>query len=106
MKSARRIGLLIVGWIFVILGAVITPLPPPFAFGIVLLAVGIGILSTQSKYVRRLIQRIRHRHPQWSAGMDRAKARLPRLMHRPIERTAPAPLARLLRRRRIKLENQ
>ena len=106
MRSARRIALLIVGWMCVIFGAAATPLPPPFAFGLVLLALGAAILSTQSKFVRRLIQRLRLRYPGWSAGMERAKARLPRLMHRPIERTAPTPLTRLMRRRRIRIENQ
>lgn len=99
MRSIRRIGLLVFGWCLVLAGLVVTPLPPPFAFGVVLLVIGLAILSTQSRVVRRAVQRVRHRHPDFSRGIDRAGPRLPSWLRRSIDRTRPAPLARLQRRR-------
>ena len=100
MRSIRRIGLLVFGWCLVLAGLAITPLPPPFAFGIILLAVGLAILSTQSRFIRRAMQRFRHRHPGFSSSIERAGSRLPRWLHNPIHRTRPSPLIRLQRRRR------
>ena len=100
MRSIQRIGLLVFGWCLVLAGLAITPLPPPFAFGIILLAVGLAILSTQSRFVRRAVQRFRHRYPGFSSGIERTGSRLPHWLRNPIHRTRPSPLIRLQRRRR------
>ena len=58
----RKIILLIVGWLLVAVGLVLTPAPIPIPLiGIVPLLVGCAILSANSKNFRRMLQRLRQR---------------------------------------------
>lgn len=94
----KKWGMLGIGWFLTISGAIITPLPPPFAFGFVLLGIGLFILSSRSRFVRRAIQKARDRYPGFSKRMEAVRPRLPRGMHGLIEHTSPRPFQRLRRR--------
>ncbi|GEM_PF-1311519 len=100
----KRWALLAIGWFLTITGAVITPLPPPFAFGFVLLFIGLYILSSQSKIVRRWIQWSRHRFPKFSRQMDNLKPRMPERMRGFITRTRPLAIDRMRRWRKIRAQ--
>lgn len=85
------------GLLLLVVGAVVTPLPPPFAFGAVMVIAGLAILAGWSKTARRWMQKGRARHPKFSGWLDRLGARLPRFLRQPLRRTHPAALGRLQR---------
>jgi hypothetical protein len=62
MGSIKRIGLLIVGWCFVVLG--IIGLFLPILQGVLFILIGLGILSSRSKTIKRLLKRLQERYPQ------------------------------------------
>lgn len=95
----RRVAFLAIGWICVVVGAVIAPLPPPFAFGVPLLLVGLYILASNSKWTRRVLQRLRERYPGVSAKVEGWKESSIPQVRRFVRITAPQSLARLARRR-------
>lgn len=70
-----------IGWAFVALG--IAGLVLPILQGILFLAIGFGILSQESAWVRRQIERLRRRYPETAAKFDhvqeQATARIKRL---------------------------
>lgn len=101
-KAVQRVFLLGLGWMLFVTGAIITPLPPPFAFGFILLLIGLAILSSQSKTFRRGVQYMRHRYPGLSKRLEAVKPRAPQAVKRFIHVTAPLALERLhrLRQRR------
>lgn len=90
----RRTVLLIIGWVLTVVGAIVTPLPPPFAFGIYLLGAGIAILIANSRAVRRFIQFLRLRHPRLCAFLLKAERVLPRVLGKALSRTGPATTER------------
>ncbi|HSD34874.1 MAG TPA: PGPGW domain-containing protein [Alphaproteobacteria bacterium] len=68
----RRIAILIVGWLFILLGVV--GLFLPFLQGILFLFIGVLLLSRESEIVRRQVDRLRARHPKIGRSMDEAEA--------------------------------
>lgn len=90
----RSTLLISIGWILVIFGAVITPLPPPFAFGLIMVVAGLSILAANSKPARRRIQLLRHQNPSFSELVSRIDAALPNAVAGIEKRTSPVPLER------------
>lgn len=76
MKRAalRRIGILTAGWLLVLLG--IAGLALPFLQGILLILLGLLVLSRESRWAQRQVDRIRRRFPQADARLHRAHERL------------------------------
>lgn len=81
---ARRLGILVAGWSFVLLG--IAGMFLPFLQGILFLLIGLSILSHEYRWARRLVDRIRARFPRAAGALDeaqaKAKARLDRFLGR------------------------
>lgn len=106
----RRIVLLSVGWILTAAGLIVTPLPPPFAFGIFLLAAGLIILTANSKTVRRWVQYARHHHGWLSRAFERLTHRHTgagaATLRGMIRRTNPHALARFRRMRAQRTEKR
>lgn len=93
----RRVIFLTIGWICVVVGAVVAPLPPPFAFGVPLLLFGLYILAVNSKWSRRGMQRLRERYPDISAKIDGwPESSIPQVRQF-VKITAPQSLKRLAR---------
>ncbi len=61
MDRLKKLVLLIIGWIFLILG--IFGLFLPFLQGILFILIGLTILSSQSKKIRDLLNRIERHYP-------------------------------------------
>lgn len=61
MDSIKKIGLLIIGWIFIVLGVV--GLFLPFLQGILFILVGLAILSSRSESIKRLLKHLEERYP-------------------------------------------
>ena len=61
MKTVKHIAVLLIGWLFIVLG--IAGLFLPFLQGILFLIIGLAILSTRSELIRRLLSRVEERYP-------------------------------------------
>ena len=90
----RRRGLarwwrLVLGWVLVASGAVIAPTPIPV--GLVLVAVGLGLLATESRWVRGRLQAMRQRFPGFCRRLNAVKPKVPGFVARVIEDTDPRP---------------
>lgn len=96
----RRTLLVALGWILVVFGAIFTPMPPPFAFGGIMLIAGLSILTANSKIVRRWVQNARYRYSTFSVLVDRIDNFLPNWIGGIGKRTAPEPVGRLRRQRK------
>jgi uncharacterized membrane protein YbaN (DUF454 family) len=62
MESIKRIGLLVLGWFFVVLG--IIGLFLPILQGVLFILIGLAILSSRSKTIQRLLKHLEKRYPQ------------------------------------------
>ncbi len=68
----RRILILILAWLFILLG--IAGLFLPFLQGILFLFIGAVLLSRESELARRHLVRLRERYPSLGRYMDEAEA--------------------------------
>jgi uncharacterized protein len=67
----RRIAILILAWLFILLG--IAGLFLPFLQGILFLFVGVLLLSRESEWARRHLDRMRARYPKLDRYMGEAE---------------------------------
>jgi uncharacterized membrane protein YbaN (DUF454 family) len=72
----RRIGVIVVGWAFIVLG--IAGLFLPVLQGILFLLIGLLILSTEYVWAHNLLHKLRTRFPAIAKHMDRARERAER----------------------------
>ena len=68
----RRLVTLAVGYVFLALG--IVGLVLPILQGVLFTAVGLIILSREAPWARRLLDRLRRRHPRLECVIDRTEA--------------------------------
>ena len=61
MNEFKRIGMVIIGWIFIGLG--ILGLFLPFLQGILFILIGLAILSSRSEIVKRFLKHLEERYP-------------------------------------------
>ena len=61
MSAIKRIGLLIVGWFFIVLG--ILGLFLPILQGVLFILIGLAILSTRSEIIKRFLKHLEERYP-------------------------------------------
>ena len=62
MDRLKKIGILIIGWLFVGLG--ILGLFLPILQGILFIMIGLAILSSRSELVKRFLKHLEERYPQ------------------------------------------
>lgn len=62
MHAIKRIGVLIVGWVFIVLG--ILGLFLPILQGILFIIIGLAILSSRSEVIKRFLNYLEGRYPQ------------------------------------------
>jgi uncharacterized membrane protein YbaN (DUF454 family) len=62
MSAIKKLGLLIIGWFFIVLG--ILGLFLPFLQGILFILIGLTILSSRSETIRRFLRHLEERYPQ------------------------------------------
>ena len=105
----RKLLFIACGWIALVAGLLIMPLPFPLPFpvGPVLVLVGCAILTTHSKRFRRWLQHMRHRHAWLDKTMLFFSHRSPRSVRVMVHRTRPLAIVRHLRLRlRRRARNQ
>ncbi|OGQ06437.1 MAG: hypothetical protein A2026_05585 [Deltaproteobacteria bacterium RBG_19FT_COMBO_46_12] len=61
MDSIKKIGLLIVGWLFIVLG--VLGLFLPFLQGILFILIGLAILSSRSQIIKRFLKHLEQHYP-------------------------------------------
>jgi len=61
-ERLKKIGILLLGWIFLFLG--ILGLFLPFLQGVLFIMIGLAILSSRSKTIRRFMKHLEERYPQ------------------------------------------
>jgi uncharacterized membrane protein YbaN (DUF454 family) len=76
MDKFKRIGILIIGWIFIGLG--ILGLFLPVLQGILFIMIGLAILSSRSKMIKRFLRHLEERYPN---QYERMAARKERIKH-------------------------
>jgi hypothetical protein len=96
----HRVFWLTLGWGLVAVGALLlfVPIPVPL-IGIMPLLIGLALLTTHSKPVRRRLQFARHRFDWLSRTFDRFAHRAPQMVKHMIRRTNPIAHVRLARMR-------
>lgn len=93
MRTLTRIrpaaaGRLFAGWLLLIGGGILTPLPIPV--GLLMMALGLALMARDSRRVRYWLRTLRERYPRFSDGLTRKAGRMPRWLARVIRRTDPA----------------
>ncbi len=68
MESIKRIGLLIIGWFFIVLG--IIGLFLPILQGILFILIGLAILSSRSERIKRFLKYLEKRYPQYHGKVE------------------------------------
>jgi uncharacterized protein len=74
MNRFKEIGILIAGWIFLVLG--ILGLFLPILQGVLFILIGLAILSSRSKMIQRLLKGLEERFPQHHAKVEKWKERV------------------------------
>ncbi|MBI3676664.1 MAG: hypothetical protein HY243_08615 [Proteobacteria bacterium] len=96
----RRVFLLIAGWGLVAIGIPLTFAPVPIPLiGVLPLLIGLAILTTHSKVVRRALQFTRHRYGWISRALEKFGQRAPPGVKTMVRRTRPGAILRYARRR-------
>jgi hypothetical protein len=90
MKTAlKRVGIQVIGWLFVILG--IAGLFLPFLQGFLFLFIGLLILSSEYVWAHNLVERMKQRFPRIGRHLDNASARWRAWRERRFQRRGESP---------------
>ena len=68
MDSIKKIGMLIIGWSFVVLG--ILGLFLPILQGILFILIGLAILSSRSNLIKSFLKHLEERHPRYHERVE------------------------------------
>ena len=99
-QIVQRTLWIICGWALVVTGLLLLPAPVPVPLiGVMPLLIGLAILTTHSKSVRRRLQFLRHRFDWLSRTVERFAHRAPAIVKHMIRRTNPLAHVRLARMR-------
>ena len=74
MDSIKKIGLLIIGWLFVVLG--IVGLFLPFLQGVLFILIGLAILSSRSETIKRLLRHLEEHYPHHHERMEKWREKM------------------------------
>jgi putative transmembrane protein PGPGW len=86
---------LVIGWVLVVVGIVLLPAPIPVPLiGVMPILIGLAILTTHSKNMRRRLQYTRHRFDWLSRRLDSFAHRVPEMVKSMIHRTRPHAIHR------------
>ena len=79
----------IIGWVLFVSGLILTPLPPPLAFGLFLLMPGLALLIVHSSYMRRSMRYLRQKYSAVDRVVLALEAQVPKQMSRVLKLTRP-----------------
>ena len=84
----KKLAVLITGWAFLILG--IAGLFLPILQGVLFIAIGLTILSTEYAWAHHLLQKLRERFPSMARHIDAVKERASNFFRRHKSKDDPA----------------
>jgi uncharacterized membrane protein YbaN (DUF454 family) len=76
LGTIKRIGLLIIGWFFIVLG--VLGLFLPILQGVLFILIGLAILSSRSEIIKRFLKHLEERYPQHHEQVEKWKAKIRR----------------------------
>ena len=79
-RSLKRYVIMSLGWFFVFLGILVLLLP--ILQGILFLLIGFILLSRESEWAKRQLEKLKSRYPRFAEKYDEAEARAERLWQR------------------------
>ena len=79
-RSLKRYVILSLGWFFVFLGILVLLLP--ILQGILFLLIGFILLSRESEWAKRQLEKLKSRYPRFAEKYDEAEPRAERLWQR------------------------
>jgi len=82
LKYAKRLLVLILGWIFIVFG--IVGLFLPILQGVLFIVAGLVILSSEYVWAHHLLAKLRQRYPKVANAADHATAKVNRWMRRGV----------------------
>ncbi len=62
LDTIKKVGLVIIGWLFIFLG--ILGLFLPILQGVLFILIGLGILSSRSEIIKRFLKHLEKRYPE------------------------------------------
>ncbi len=74
MGTIKKIGLLIIGWLFIGLGVI--GLFLPILQGVLFILIGLAILSSRSETIKRFLKHVEERYPQHHERVEVWKAKI------------------------------
>jgi len=74
LNTIKKIGLLIIGWAFIVLG--VLGLFLPILQGVLFILIGLGILSSRSEVIKRFLKHLEEHYPQHHERMEIWKAKI------------------------------
>lgn len=77
----------VIGGVLVVVGIIVAPTPIPF--GLVMIAIGLGLLAPYFLPVQRLVRGIRRKWPNVDASLRRHHHRFPPVIRATIDKTHP-----------------
>ena len=85
-RSLKRYVILSLGWFFVVLG--VLGLFLPILQGILFLLIGFILLSCESEWAQRQLDKLKSRYPKFAEKYDEAEARAERLWRKVTRKRA------------------
>jgi len=80
MNEFKRIGMLIAGWLFLVMG--ILGLFLPFLQGILFILIGLAILSSYSALVKRFLKYLERRYPHHHERVEKWRVKIMNLFRK------------------------
>jgi len=77
LGAIKRIGLLIIGWFFIVLG--VLGLFLPVLQGILFILIGLAILSSRSEIIKRFLKHLEERYPHHHERVEIWREKIRRL---------------------------
>ncbi len=77
----------LVGWLFIIIGLVVLPMPIPL--GAIMIVVGIALVAPTSPGMRNVLRRVRRRFPSFDRQLERWLPKFPKFIQDLIISTRP-----------------
>jgi len=86
----KRAMKLVIGWLFFLVGLITAPLPIPL--GQLVALIGLSLLISESRMMRKFTQKIRRNYPRLDQMMEKVKPYLPAFLKNTIDETHPRHL--------------
>ncbi len=74
LDTIKKVGLLILGWLFIFLG--VLGLFLPILQGVLFILIGLGILSSRSEIIKRFLKHLEERYPEHHERVEKWREKM------------------------------